>query len=36
LFPHLYRMFRMDDVAWAKPLPLQQGQHVFPEGVLCN
>jgi hypothetical protein len=26
----------MDDVTWAKPLPLQQGQHVFPEGVLCN
>lgn len=36
LFPHLYRIFRISDVTWAKPLPLVQGQHVFPEGVLCN
>ncbi len=31
LFPHLYRKMRMDDVVWAKPLPLQDGMHQFPE-----
>ena len=31
LFPHLYRPMRMDEVLWAKPLPLENGQHRFPE-----
>ncbi len=34
LFPHLYRPLRLDDVAWAQPLPLEGGQHRFPAGVL--
>ncbi|WP_170419540.1 DUF952 domain-containing protein [Ruegeria arenilitoris] len=31
LFPHLYRKMRMADVVWAKPLPLENGAHRFPE-----
>ncbi|WP_170438766.1 DUF952 domain-containing protein [Ruegeria arenilitoris] len=31
LFPHLYRNMRMADVVWAKPLPLVNGAHRFPE-----
>ena len=31
LFPHLYGMFRPDQVVWVKPLPLKGGVHVFPE-----
>ncbi len=31
LFPHLFRMFRMEDVAWTKELELVDGQHIFPE-----
>lgn len=34
LFPHLYRGLKLDDVAWAQPLPLEDGQHLFPAGVL--
>lgn len=30
-FPHLYRNIRMTDVVWAKPLPLAEGSHRFPE-----
>ncbi len=30
-FPHLYRKIRMPDVVWAKPLPLVEGTHQFPE-----
>lgn len=30
LFPHLYRILRRDEVLWAKPLPLENGAHVFP------
>ena len=30
LFPHLYRDLRTSDVAWCKPLPLEDGQHRFP------
>jgi uncharacterized protein (DUF952 family) len=29
LFPHLYRQFAMDEVVWAKPLPLRDGAHDF-------
>lgn len=29
LFPHLYRSFGMDEVVWAKPLPLRDGTHDF-------
>ncbi len=31
LFPHLYRVFRMSDVLWARELPLGDGGHVFPD-----
>lgn len=31
-FPHLYRDLRLEDVAWAQPLPLQGGVHQFPAG----
>lgn len=33
LFPHLYRVLRMADVAWAQPLPLADGIHQFPAGL---
>jgi len=33
LFPHLYRPLREADVLWAKPLPLEDGRHILPEGV---
>lgn len=33
LFPHLYRVFKIEDVAWAQPLPLQDGVHQFPAGL---
>ena len=32
-FPHLYREMKMDDVVWAKPLPIVDGAHQF-EGLL--
>lgn len=32
-FPHLYRELAMTDVAWAQPLPLQDGVHQFPAGL---
>lgn len=31
LFPHLYRQLAMTDVVWAKPLPLVNGVHQFPD-----
>jgi uncharacterized protein (DUF952 family) len=33
LFPHLYRRLRLADVAWAQPLPLESGEHLFPPGL---
>ncbi|WP_370284539.1 DUF952 domain-containing protein [Pseudooceanicola nanhaiensis] len=33
LFPHLYRRLRRSDVLWARPLPLEDGAHVFPEDM---
>ena len=30
LFPHLYRVLRIDDVLWHRPLPLGPQGHVFP------
>lgn len=33
LFPHLYRVLRRSDVLWAKPLPLVDGAHQFPEDM---
>ena len=33
LFPHLYRALRLDEVAWAQPLPLIYGVHAFPAGL---
>ena len=33
LFPHLYGPLRMADVAWAEPLPLADGRHVFPNQI---
>ena len=32
-FPHLYAPLRADQVAWAEPLPLTDGAHVFPDGL---
>ena len=31
LFPHLYRKLHLSEALWAKPLPLQNGQHQFPD-----
>ena len=33
LFPHLYRALKLEDVAWAQPLPLENGTHQFPAGL---
>lgn len=33
LFPHLYRALRLDEVVWAKPLPLADGVHQFPDDM---
>ena len=33
-FPHLYRVLRMDDVVWAKPLPFVNGTHQFPDDMI--
>ncbi len=33
LFPHLYRMLRLDEVIRAMPLPLVDGVHVFPDDM---
>lgn len=32
-FPHLYRALLLDEVEWAKPLPLVDGKHQFPGGM---
>lgn len=32
-FPHLYAKLKLDDVAWAQPLPLENGQHQLPPGL---
>lgn len=34
LFPHLYRHLKLDDVVWAQPLPLVDGVHQFPAGLV--
>jgi uncharacterized protein (DUF952 family) len=31
LFPHLYRPLARADITWIRPLPLEDGLHVFPE-----
>ena len=33
LFPHLYGPLRLADVVWAKPLPLSEGRHCFPDNM---
>lgn len=33
-FPHLYRTLRLDEVLWAKPLPLVDGLHQFPDDMI--
>lgn len=33
-FPHLYRALRLADVVWAQPLPLSDGAHEFPAGLV--
>ena len=33
LFPHLYAPLRLSEMAWAKPLPLGPGGHVFPDDM---
>ena len=33
LFPHLYRPLKIEDVAWAQPLPLEDETHQFPAGL---
>lgn len=34
LFPHLYGKLKETDIAWAKPLPLIDGQHRFPKEMV--
>jgi uncharacterized protein (DUF952 family) len=33
LFPHLYRALTFTEMKWAKPLPLVDGKHAFPDEV---
>ena len=33
LFPHLYRKLRLDEVLWAKPMPLSEAGHRFPDDL---
>ncbi|KAB7613660.1 DUF952 domain-containing protein [Amylibacter sp. SFDW26] len=33
LFPHLFAMLQMTDVLWAKPLPIKDGIHQFPQDM---
>ncbi|MEM7711624.1 MAG: DUF952 domain-containing protein [Pseudomonadota bacterium] len=32
-FPHLYAPLRLDQVAWAQPMPLVDGVHRLPAGL---
>lgn len=32
-FPHLYRKLKRDEVVWTRPLPLENGAHVFPDDM---
>jgi len=34
LFPHLYRTLLMADILWAKPLPILDAGHLFPEQII--
>ena len=34
LFPHLYRALKIEDIHLAHPLPLVDGTHQFPAGLL--
>lgn len=34
LFPHLYAPLKLADALWVKDLPLSNGSHNFPAGVL--
>lgn len=31
LFPHLFRPLRLEDIRWARRLPLVDGEHVLPD-----
>ena len=31
LFPHLFAPLRLDQMAWARPLPVMDARHIFPE-----
>lgn len=33
-FPHLYRALALSEVAWSQPLPLVDGAHQFPAGMV--
>ena len=33
LFPHLYRVLKLEEVVWDKSLPLGATGHIFPEGL---
>ncbi len=32
-FPHLYGPLRHDNVLWHRDMPLEDGVHVFPDGI---
>lgn len=34
LFPHLYRRLTLSEMLWAKPLPLVDGTHRFPQEMV--
>lgn len=33
LFPHLFRVLRMGDIVWSKPMPLIGNTHQFPDDM---
>ncbi len=33
-FPHLYRALSLSDVIWNRPIAVQDGRHVLPDGVV--
>ncbi len=33
-FPHLYRALTLTDTVWTRDMPLKDGVHILPEGVV--
>ena len=33
MFPHLYRSLMLSEIVWHRPILLEDGRHVLPEGI---